>query len=51
MKLFLFLYEELDNIENLYAVEKHFKNLKEAESYLVNSSISPEMYRCDPRYF
>jgi len=44
-------YEELDNIENLYAVEKHFKNLKEAESYLVNSSISPEMYRCDPRYF
>ena len=44
-------YEKLNNVENLFIVEKYFKNIEKAERYLLDSSISPEMYRCDPRYF
>ena len=39
-----------NNVENLFIVEKYLKTLENGK-ILLDSSISPEMYRCDPRYF
>ncbi len=44
-------YENIDNIKNLFVVEKFFTNSSDAESYLIQNSVNPEIYRCDPRYF